>query len=395
MSNLNIKTPDFLQLKGYKYRAKILLAALVIVGILLFIVISIVNSISSAVRGQNRNKDNSSSNSTESSVVSQFDSSSDVESANDSDIVSSSLDTTQSELVSSQVQLKDEMDFDADGKLIINNDKFGGKKAVALTFDDGPGEYTAQLINELNKRNAKATFFMLGSCVEKYPEVLPKMVEGGHELGNHTYNHTDITTLSAKEINNQIQKTDDAIYNACGQYSTAFRPPYGSYNKNTNKTISDKIITLWSLDTVDWKLKDTSSVKDTIVSQCKDGDIILMHDIHKTTVEGVVLAIDELMEEGFIFVTVNDLLTRYGYSIDMSIPHTAQYAVYETNSPYAKKYLKEINEQETKKASSSAAGSFYTERSQIETNSDVNRKNNDSDSIRIITSDKDKKRLVY
>lgn len=383
-----------MQLKGYKYRAKILIAATAIVVIFLIIIISVVNSISSAVRGQNRSQDNN-NNSNVSAIVSQSDSSSEFEKTNDADTVSSSYNNTQTESSSSQVQLKDEIEFDADGKLIINNDKLGGKKAVALTFDDGPGEYTDQLVNELNKRNAKATFFIVGSCVEKYPDVLPKMVESGHQLGNHTFNHTDITTLSAKEMNDQIQKTDEAIFKACGQYSTAFRPPYGSYNDNTNKAISDKVITLWSVDTVDWKLKDGASVKEAIVSQCKDGDIILMHDIHQTTVEGAIMAIDELSKRGFVFVTVNDLLTRYGYSIEMNVPHTAQYALYETNSPYAEKYLKEINEQEAKKASSSAAGSFYTERSQITADSDVDGKKKDSDSIRIITPDTDKKRLVY
>ena len=120
-----------------------------------------------------------------------------------------------------------------------------------------------------------------------------------------------------------------------------------------------------------------------------------MHDIHKTTVEGTLLAIDELIKKGFAFVTVNDLLTRYGYEIEMKAPHTAQYAVYETNSPYAKKYLKEMQEQDAQKASSSAADSFYTERSQNTTEAAPDKKANDSDSIRIITSDTDKKPLVY
>ena len=116
---------------------------------------------------------------------------------------------------------------------------------------------------------------------------------------------------------------------------------------------------MWSVDTVDWNLKSSNAVKDTIVSQCKDGDIILLHDIYETTVDGALAAIDELQKQGFVFVTVDELMTRYGYGIEKGKAHASQYAVYETNSPYAEKYLKEINSQKAAQAASQAADSFY------------------------------------
>jgi len=393
LSDEDTKAPDFLQIKGYKYRAKMLLAAAALLTIMLIIIISLFRSITSSTREKNRETDSDNISSTTQAVDSNTDSKNEIL---DTDTISNTTGADSKENTSSNISLKQEEKFDADGKLIIDTDTLGGKKAIALTFDDGPGEYTSYLIDELDKRDVRATFFMVGSCVNQYSEVLPKMVNGGHQLGNHTFNHTDITSVSNKEMNNQITKTDEAIFNACGQYPTAFRPPYGACNDNTNMVITDKIITLWSVDTFDWKLNSGKEVKNAIVSQCKDGDIILMHDIHKTTVDGVILAIDELQKQGYVFVTVEELLSRYGYEITMKEPHSSQYAVYETNSPYANKYLKEINSQKAEKASSTAADSFYTDssRKSDDTEKDTASREND-DSIKIVREDTDTERKIY
>ena len=383
------KTPEFLQIKGYKYRAKMLIAAAVVLLILLLILNSIINSISAALhKSDDVTSDTDFTSDTEQSY------SSDRSESQPSTDISSGTSVTEG----SGSELEEQERFDADNKLIINYDTLNGKKAIAITFDDGPGEYTQKLVEELNARGARATFFMVGSCVEQYPEVLPLMVSGGHQLGNHTYNHTDITSISNKEMNDQISKTDNAIYNACGQVSTAFRPPYGACTNDTNRVI-DKTITLWSLDTYDWKLDNANDVKDTIVSNCHDGDIILLHDIHKHSVEGAIAAIDELQENGFVFVTVDQLLTRYGYAIKHGESHSSQYAVYETNSPYAAQYQKEIDAKKAEQASSSAAESFYHESSRKE-NADVDRQFDSQTSSNQITviqpeSNSSKKRLIY
>ena len=325
------------------------MAGIMLLLIVLLIIILIISSIGKAIRGRN---------------------SFDTDTLTDTDIslVSQAVQPAESSSVSSDVQtdtpsVNTQLKFDADNKLIIDTDTLEGKKAVALTFDDGPGEYTEKLINGLNARGAKATFFMCGSCVEQYPEVLPMMVEGGHQIGNHTYNHSDITSLSTSEMNDQIERTDNAINNACGRISSAFRPPYGSHTADIDKLIN-KTITLWSVDTVDWNTKDASKIKETIVSSCYDGDIILLHDIYESSVDGALSAIDELQSQGYVFVTVDELLTRYGYSIEPGSVHTSQYAVYETNSPYAAQYEQEIREKKQReqadRASSEAAGAFYT-----------------------------------
>lgn len=378
MSDKDTKIPEFLQIKGYKYRAKILIAAAAALAAILIIIILIVHGISSSLH-----KDAGSADTDVQSQTTQSDSS-------DTELISDVKSTAADFNSDSESNSNSEESFDADGKLIIDTDTLDGKKAVALTFDDGPGEYTSTLIEGLNARGAQATFFMVGSCVEQYPDVLVQMVDGGHQLGNHTYNHTDITTVTHQEMSDQIAKTDTAVYQACGQLPTAFRPPYGSYNNETNKSIN-KTITMWSVDTVDWNLKSSAAVKDTIVSQCKDGDIILMHDIYKTTVDGTLEAIDELQKQGFVFVTVDKLLTRYGYDIEKGKAHASQYAVYETNSPYAEKYLEEINSQKAAIAASQAADSFYNERSQKTNDSDSSKKNSDSDSKSSFSSG----RLVY
>ncbi len=211
-------------------------------------------------------------------------------------------------------ELKSEERYDYDGTLLAETDTLNGAKAVALTFDDGPGKYTAELLEGLRARDVRATFFMVGSCVDTYPELLPIMVQDGHQLGNHTYSHPSITALDENGWRKEIEITDNAIYNACGHYSTAFRPPYGSYTEYQARSI-DKTVTLWSVDTLDWQSRNKESIKKIAFREIKDGSIVLFHDLYKTSVDAALEIIDELKSEGYVFVTVDQLLTRYGYPI--------------------------------------------------------------------------------
>ncbi len=345
-----LKEHKLFSIKGYKYRAKMIAAAAVILAVLILIIVLIVHATSSG-NGDSTDTDTAFSADTETIA------------STTASGTSSSVETT-----------SDEYKFDADGKLIVDTDTLDGQKAVALTFDDGPGEYTQELIEGLNERGAKATFFMLGSCVENYPEVLQLMVDGGHQLGNHTYDHTDLTSLTSEEITDEISKTDEAIYNACGQYSTAFRPPYGSYTDDMIADM-DKTVTLWSVDSEDWESTDAQAICDSIVSAAYDGDIILMHDIYSSSVEAALLVVDELQSQGYVFVTVDELMTRYGYSIAQGTAHSTQYAVYETNSPEGLRYASEIEAQKAESAASeaaaSASGEFYYESTHSDTDTDT------------------------
>lgn len=192
-----------------------------------------------------------------------------------------------------------------------------GKKLAAITFDDGPGPYTKYLIEELNKRGAKATFFMLGQNAEKYGDTIQLMCESGHQLGSHTYSHKDITKLSDEQFLDELNRTDEAIKKGCGQIATAFRPPYGNYTKE-KLSLQKKTPTHWSVDTMDWKNKNADKIKQHIITHIKDGSIILLHDIYESSVQGALAAIDVLIGEGFQFVTVDELVVRNG---DPITPH--------------------------------------------------------------------------
>lgn len=186
-------------------------------------------------------------------------------------------------------------------KVTVKNTKY-----IAFTFDDGPSIYTNKLLKILRQHNAKATFFVIGNRLNNYSDILKKEVYYGHQIGNHTYSHAFLPQLSKKEIKEQINKTNNLIKNIVGQKSTAFRPPYGSYDRYS-KSASNTPIILWSVDTLDWKYKNADYVKNAILSSKSDGEIILLHDIHKTTIAGFEAAIKQLKDSGYELVTVNEM----------------------------------------------------------------------------------------
>ena len=219
-------------------------------------------------------------------------------------------------------------EFDEYGRLYIDTDTLDGKKAAAITFDDGPSDYTPRLLDGLKARNVHATFFIVGSRAELYPDVVRRVADEGHQLGNHTYSHPVMTNLYEYSWRNEIAVTDRIIEDICGKTPTAFRPPYGSFYSYMAATI-DKTFTVWSLDTLDWQTRNAYSVQNAIINQCSDGKIILLHDLYKTSVDGALAAIDVLQSEGYVFVTVDELLTRYGYPI-ANRAYYSQYPVSQT-----------------------------------------------------------------
>ncbi|MBQ8803789.1 MAG: polysaccharide deacetylase family protein [Tyzzerella sp.] len=185
---------------------------------------------------------------------------------------------------------------------------------IALTFDDGPGPYTETLLTALEEHGVKATFFMLGTRVNRYPEVVKKMVAIGCELGNHSTNHPELTKLNAGGISAEIDTTNQAIQNAAGQPATLVRPPYGSINSVVRATVQAPLI-LWSVDTLDWESQNVEMIKGQIMSTVKDGDVVLMHDIYETTVQAIIELIPELKEQGYQFLTVSELAEMRGVSL--------------------------------------------------------------------------------
>lgn len=180
------------------------------------------------------------------------------------------------------------------------------KKYAALTFDDGPSSFTGRLLDCLEANNARATFFMVGQEVEYFPDEVKRMEEIGCELGNHTYSHTDLTTLSPQDMSAEIAATDELLLNLSGHGATVVRPPYGSVNDSVKSTIGTPMI-LWSIDTEDWETQDPQQIVDTVLSQIEDGSIILMHDIFRTSVDAAEILIPQLKKEGYELVTVHEL----------------------------------------------------------------------------------------
>lgn len=180
-------------------------------------------------------------------------------------------------------------------------------KQVALTFDDGPDpKVTMQILDILKKYDAKATFFMLGSRVEYYPEIAKNVADAGHELGNHTWNHPDLTKSGVEKIRNEINRTSKIIHEVTGMESISLRPPYGAVNKTVREQ-TDLPIVLWDVDTLDWKHRDANQLLLHVKDAVKDGSIILMHDIHQATADGLDAVLAYLQSEGYTFVTVSEL----------------------------------------------------------------------------------------
>ena len=185
-----------------------------------------------------------------------------------------------------------------------------GGKVIALTFDDGPGPYTAQLLDMLDQHGAKATFFLIGSKVSAQADVLRRMHARGHQLGNHSWSHPELPKLPIDQIASEIDRTNDAIKQATGVKPTVMRPPYGAVNGVVLEQLRLRGMSsiLWSVDTRDWADRNSDIVCSRAVAGAHPGAIILMHDIHQTSVNAVPCILSALKQQGYSFVTVQGLI---------------------------------------------------------------------------------------
>lgn len=194
------------------------------------------------------------------------------------------------------------------------------QKTIALTFDDGPSSFTDRLLDCLEANNAKATFFMVGKEILSFPDEVKRMKALGCELGNHTYDHTDLATLSASDISSEISRVDQELVNLTGQGATVVRPPYGSVNDTVKATVGTPMI-LWSIDTLDWKTQDVQSTVEEVMNNVQDGSIILMHDIYSTSVDAAEILIPQLIEDGYQLVTVHELAAAHGKELNPGVTY--------------------------------------------------------------------------
>ncbi len=188
------------------------------------------------------------------------------------------------------------------------------KPMIAITYDDGPSKYTPEILDILKENNSVATFFVLGQSVYRNVESLNRMIAEGNQIGNHTYNHKNITTISDEELYKQVQGTDDLLYIYTGYRPTVMRPPYGSTNEHVNKQISKPLIH-WSIDTRDWENRNVEMITKSILEYVKDGDIVLMHDLYGSTVEASKIVIPELVNRGYQLVTIDELVESRGLTL--------------------------------------------------------------------------------
>ena len=182
------------------------------------------------------------------------------------------------------------------------------RKYVALTFDDGPNSrYTKPLLDGLRERGIRASFFLVGECIDGKEDLVKQMAEDGHLIGNHSQKHMQLTAEAVKDACSQIQWTNEKIQAITGESPQYIRPPYGSWSEELECVVPMTVI-LWDIDPLDWKVQDTRQIVDHVVKRVQDGNIILLHDSYETSVEAALEIIDTLSANGYNFVTADELV---------------------------------------------------------------------------------------
>lgn len=186
------------------------------------------------------------------------------------------------------------------------------KPKIALTFDDGPiARYTPILLDGLKKRGVHATFFLIGKNIEsgENSEIVRREYEEGHLIGNHTYNHVEITQVSNDTACMEIQKTNEIISSITGEEVAFMRPPFGLWQKELEQKVC-MIPVMWTIDPLDWSTENEDEIVNKVVSEAEENDIILLHDCYQSSVNAALRIVDLLQAEGFEFVTVDELLVE-------------------------------------------------------------------------------------
>ncbi|RHR07502.1 peptidoglycan N-acetylglucosamine deacetylase A [Pseudoflavonifractor sp. AF19-9AC] len=199
----------------------------------------------------------------------------------------------------------------------------GPAKLVALTFDDGPRRSTTRrLLDGLELREANATFFLVGERIEGCEDLIEEMAEAGHQVGVHTFNHVLVTELSREDFDLQVGKTRALLTDFLGEGEFWLRPPYGIVDDSVERW-ADGPLVLWSVDPEDWKDRDTDRIVAAVLEHVQDGDIILMHDIYESSVDAALRIVDALTSQGYVFVTVEQLMDLRGVEPECGVCYRA------------------------------------------------------------------------
>ncbi len=185
---------------------------------------------------------------------------------------------------------------------------YSQQKIAALTFDDGPHPvYTEILLDGLKERNVKATFFLIGKSAKQYPELVRRMAEEGHLVGNHTMNHVQLNHLTFDQALEEIRQCSQVIRDLTGQAPRHIRPPFGEWGDELEEKVNMTAV-LWDVDPCDWKTQDADTVVKRVLRDVEDGDIILLHDVYSSSVEAALELIDIMKEDGYAFGTAEEIL---------------------------------------------------------------------------------------
>lgn len=212
-------------------------------------------------------------------------------------------------LICGEVEKIGQEKYTVDSNEVINGKTEQEEKGkIALTFDDGPHpHYTEQLLDGLKERGVHATFFVTGEHAELHPEVIKRMQEEGHLIGNHTYSHLQLRNDNREEFKNQLVKTNEIIEEITGEEVQYVRPPYGTWDKRF-ETELNMFPVLWTIDPLDWCSTNVERIKEKVISKAEENGIILMHDYYPSTITAALEVVDELQEQGYEFVTVEEIL---------------------------------------------------------------------------------------
>lgn len=186
------------------------------------------------------------------------------------------------------------------------------KPKIALTFDDGPSaKYTPMLLDGLKERGVHATFFLIGKNIEQgeNEQIVRRIYEEGHLIGNHTYHHVEITRVSNETAYQEIKMTNDLITGITGQNVEYMRPPFGLWQKDLEQRIH-VLPVMWTIDPLDWATENVDEIVNKVVTEAEENDMILLHDCYESSVKAALRIVDLLLAEGYEFVTVDELLTE-------------------------------------------------------------------------------------
>lgn len=191
---------------------------------------------------------------------------------------------------------------------VINEGEAMENPKIAITFDDGPDPvWTPQLLDGLKERGARASFFVMGKQAKAYPELVLRMQEEGHLIGNHTYSHIQLSKQNRETFKAELLKTNELLSEITGEEVQFVRPPYGSWDKSLETELT-MLPVLWTIDPMDWCSSNVSGIVKKVTSKAKENAIILMHDEYSSSVAAALEIVDILQKEGYEFVTVDELL---------------------------------------------------------------------------------------